>query len=41
MNRMIKPALVIMASLAVLAPSFGAEAAGAKGIAPDITDVAK
>ena len=41
MNRMIKPALVIMASLAVLAPSFGAEAAGAKGIEPDITDVAK
>jgi serine protease Do len=43
MNRMIKPALVIMASLAVLAPSFGAETAGAKGIAgePDITAVAK
>lgn len=41
MNRMIKPALVIMASLAVLAPSFGAETAGAKSIEPDITDVAK
>ena len=41
MNKMIKPALVIMASLAVLAPSFGAETAGAKGIEPDITDVAK
>jgi len=41
MNRMIKPALVIMAFLAVLAPSFGAETAGAKGIEPDITDVAK
>jgi S1-C subfamily serine protease len=41
MNRMIKPALVIMASLAVLAPSFGVETAGAKGIEPDITDVAK
>lgn len=41
MNRMIKPALVIMASLAVLAPSFGAETTGAKGIEPDITDVAK
>lgn len=41
MNRMIKPALVIMASLAVLAPSFGAEMAGAKSIEPDITGVAK
>jgi serine protease Do len=41
MNRMIKPALVIMASLAVLAPSFGVETAGAKGIEPNITDVAK
>ncbi|OGD12488.1 MAG: hypothetical protein A2Y86_04705 [Candidatus Aminicenantes bacterium RBG_13_62_12] len=41
MNKMIKPALVIMASLAVLAPSFGAETAGAKGIEPNITDVAK
>ena len=43
MNRMLKPALVIMASLAVLAPSFGAEAAGAKGIGgePDIAGVAK
>jgi len=41
MSRMIKPALVIMASLAVLAPSFGADAAGAKGIEPDIADVAK
>ncbi|HUT08433.1 MAG TPA: trypsin-like peptidase domain-containing protein, partial [Candidatus Latescibacteria bacterium] len=41
MNRMIKPALVIMASLAVLAPSFGSETAGAKGIEPNITDIAK
>ncbi|MBE3112812.1 MAG: PDZ domain-containing protein, partial [Acidobacteria bacterium] len=41
MNRMIKPALVIMACLAVLAPSFGAETAGAKGIEPDIAAVAK
>jgi serine protease Do len=43
MNRMIKPALVIMASLAVLAPSFGAETSGSKGIGsePDITDIAK
>lgn len=43
MNRMIKPALVIMASLAVLAPSFGTETPGAKGIAgePDIAAVAK
>ena len=41
MNRIIKPALVIMASLAVLAPSFGAETTGAKGIEPNITDVAK
>jgi S1-C subfamily serine protease len=41
MNRMIKPALVIMASLAVLAPTFGAETTGAKGIEPNITDVAK
>ena len=43
MNRMIKPALVIMASLAVLAPSFGAETSGSKGVGiePDITDVAK
>lgn len=41
MNRMIKPALVVLASLAVLAPSFGADAAGPNGIAPDITDVAK
>ncbi|MBE0711544.1 MAG: PDZ domain-containing protein [Candidatus Aminicenantes bacterium] len=41
MNRMIKPAFVIMASLAVLAPAFGAETAGAKGIEPNITDVAK
>jgi S1-C subfamily serine protease len=43
MNRMIKPALVIMASLAVLAPSFGAGTSGSKGIGiePDITDVAK
>ncbi len=41
MNRMIKPALVIMASLAVMAPTFGAETTGAKGIEPNITDVAK
>ena len=43
MNRMIKPALVIMASLAVLAPSFGTEAAAGKpgGAEPDIAAVAK
>jgi serine protease Do len=43
MNRMIKPALVVMASLAVLAPSLGAETAGSKGIAaePDIAAIAK
>jgi serine protease Do len=41
MNRMIKPALVIMVSLAVLAPTFGAETVGAKGVEPDITAVAK
>jgi len=43
MNRMIKPALVIMASLAVLAPSFGAKTSGSKGSGsePDITEVAK
>jgi len=43
MNRMIRPALVVMASLAVLAPVFGAETPGAKGIAgePDIADIAK
>jgi len=43
MNRMIKPALVIMASLAVLAPAFGAETAGTggMGIEPDIADIAK
>jgi len=41
MNRILKPALVIMASLAVLAPSFGADTAGAKGIEADITDIAK
>jgi serine protease Do len=43
MNRMIKPALVVMASLAVLAPSFGEETAGAKGIGgePDIAGIAK
>ncbi len=43
MNRMIKPALVIMACLAVLAPSFGAGTSGSKGIGiePEITDVAK
>ena len=43
MNRMITPALVVMASLAVLAPSFGEETAGAKGIGgePDIAAIAK
>ena len=43
MNKMIKPALVIMVTLAVLAPSFGTETAAAKaaGTDPDITDVAK
>ena len=43
MNRMIKPALVVMASLAVLAPAFGAETSGAKGIGgePDIAGIAK
>jgi serine protease Do len=43
MNKMIKPALVIMASLAVLASSFGAETAAAKatGSEPDIADLAK
>ncbi len=43
MNRMITPALVVMASLAVLAPAFGAETPGAKGLAgePDIAGIAK
>jgi serine protease Do len=43
MNRMLKPALGVMACLAFLAPSFGAGEVGAKGIGidPDITDVAK
>ncbi len=43
MNRMIRPALVIMACLAVLAPSFGEETPRPKGIAgePDIADIAK
>ncbi len=43
MNRMIKPALVVMASLAVLAPAFGGETSKAKGIAgePDLADIAK
>jgi S1-C subfamily serine protease len=43
MNKMIKPALVIMATLAVLAPSFGTETAAAKaaGTDPDITGVAR
>ncbi|MEN6560679.1 MAG: PDZ domain-containing protein [Acidobacteriota bacterium] len=42
MNKMNKPALVIMACLAVLAPTFGAEAAGAKGGGgPDIAAVAR
>jgi len=39
MNTMIKPALVIMASLALLAPSLGAEEAAAKSGGPD-ADVA-
>jgi S1-C subfamily serine protease len=40
---MFRPALVVMAALAVLAPAFGAETSGAKGIAgePDIADIAK
>jgi S1-C subfamily serine protease len=40
---MFRPALVAMAALAVLAPAFGAETSGAKGIAgePDIADIAK
>jgi serine protease Do len=43
MNTMIKPALAIMASLAVLAPSFGAEAVMGKATAADtdITEVIK
>jgi serine protease Do len=43
MNRMIPPALVIMACLAVLAPAFGAETPGPTGIGiePDIADVTK
>jgi len=42
MNKMNKPALVIMACLAALAPAFGAEAAGAKGGGdPDIAAVAR
>jgi serine protease Do len=43
MNRMIKPALAVMASLAVLAPAFGAETSGSKGSGgePDIADIAK
>ena len=43
MNRMIPPALVIMACLAVLAPAFGAETPGPTGIGiePEIADVAK
>jgi S1-C subfamily serine protease len=43
MNKMIKPALVIMASLAVWASSFGAETAAAKaaGTEPDIAAIAK
>ncbi len=43
MNRMLKPALVVMATLAVLAPSFGTEAPGTNGIGgePDIAGVAK
>ncbi|MCK7476607.1 MAG: trypsin-like peptidase domain-containing protein [Candidatus Moduliflexus flocculans] len=40
---MLKPALVVMATLAVLAPSFGTETPGTKGIGgePDIAGVAK
>jgi len=43
MNRMIQPALVIMACLAVLAPAFGAETPGPTSIGsePEIADVAK
>jgi serine protease Do len=43
MNKMSKPALVLMTSLAVLAPSLGAATAGAKpaGSDPDIAAVAK
>jgi serine protease Do len=43
MNRMIQPALVIMACLAVLGPAFGAETSGSTGIGvePEIADVAK
>ncbi|RPI97389.1 MAG: serine protease, partial [Candidatus Aminicenantes bacterium] len=43
MNKMIKPALVIIVTLAVLAPSFGTETAAAKaaGTDPDIAGVAK
>ncbi len=43
MNRMLKPALVVMATLAVLAPSFGTETPGTNGIGgePDIAGVAK
>ena len=43
MIRIFRPALVVMATLAVLAPAFGAGTSGAKGIAgePDIADIAK
>ena len=43
MNRMFKPALVVMATLAVLAPSFGSGTPGTEGIGgePDIAGVAK
>jgi serine protease Do len=41
MNKMIKPALVAAASLALLASSFGAETARAGGTDPDIAGVAK
>ncbi|NLH78127.1 MAG: PDZ domain-containing protein [Acidobacteria bacterium] len=43
MNRMFKPALVVMATLAVLAPSFGSGTTGTEGIGgePDIAGVAK
>jgi S1-C subfamily serine protease len=41
MNKMIKPALVVAASLAMLASSFGAETGGAGASAPDIAGVAK
>lgn len=43
MNRMFQPALVIVASLALLAPAYGGATVGAKGAAgePDLADIAK